>query len=76
MQFVQATFEAKEWVNHALDQARKAKGKLDIVEKAHVEADKKLKETFAQLTKVEKSWKNAKAALTSLEKQAAESLVA
>ena len=76
MQFVQATFEAKEWVNHALDQARKAKGKLDVVEKAHVEADKKLKETLAQLTKVEKSWKNAEAALTSLEKQAAESLVA
>ena len=49
---------------------------MDVVEKAHVEVDKKLKETFAQLTKVEKSWKNAKAALTSLEKQAAESLVA
>ena len=48
---------AEEWVNHAIDQARKAEGKLDIAEKAHVEADKNLKETFAQLTEVEKSRK-------------------
>ena len=33
----------EEWVDHALDQARK----LDIAEKAHAEADKKLKETLA-----------------------------
>ena len=49
---------------------------MDVVEKAHVEVDKKLKETLAQLTKVEKSQKNAEATLTSLEKQAVESLVA
>ena len=67
---------AEEWVNHAIDQARKAEGKLDTVEKAHVEADKNLKEIFAQLTEVEKSRKNAKAALSSFEKQATESLEA
>ena len=67
---------AEEWVNHAIDQARKAEGKLDAAEKAHVEADKNLKETFAQLTEVEKSRKNAKTALPSFEKQATESLEA
>ena len=39
---------AEEWVDHALNQ-------LDATEKAHTEVDKKLKETFAQLTKVEKA---------------------
>ena len=67
---------AEELVNHAIDQARKAEGKLDTAKKAHVEADKNLKETFAQLTEVEKSRKNAKAALSSFEKQATESLEA
>ena len=67
---------AEEWVNHAIDQARKAEGKLDAAKKAHVEADKNLKETFAQLIEVEKSRKNAKAALSSFEKQVTESLEA
>lgn len=67
---------AEEWVNHAIDRAHKAKGKLDAAKKAHVEADKNLKETFAQLIEVEKSRKNAKAALSNFEKQVTESLEA
>ena len=34
---------AKEWVGHSLDLVRKAENKLEAVEKAHVDADKKLK---------------------------------
>jgi len=60
---------AEEWVDHALNQ-------LDVVEKAHTDVDKKLKETLAQLTEVEKAQKNAEAALNSFEKQAIESLEA
>lgn len=37
----------EEWVDHALDQARQAEGKLTAAEKAHTEVDKKLKETLA-----------------------------
>ena len=46
---------ANKWVDHSLDLARKAKGKLKASEKAHAEVDKKLKETLAQLTEVEKA---------------------
>ena len=46
---------AEEWVDHSLDVARKAKKGLEAVEKAHAEADKKLKETLAQLSEVEKA---------------------
>jgi len=46
---------AEEWVDHFLDLARKAENKLEVVKKAHTEADKRLKETLAQLTKVEKA---------------------
>lgn len=67
---------AEEWVDQALDQAHKAAGRLSTVEKAYAETDQKLKETLSQLTEVEKSWKNAKAALFSFEKQAAKSLEA
>jgi len=52
LQSVQAAFVAKEWVDHALGQAREAEGKLEIVERAYAEADKKLKETLSQLTEV------------------------
>ena len=37
----------KEWVDHTLDQAKQAEGKLRAVEKAHMEVDKKLKENLA-----------------------------
>ena len=73
MQFVQAAFVVEEWVDHALDKAQKVEDKLDATKKAHTKADKKLKETLVQLAEVEKSRKNAKAALNSFEKQAAES---
>lgn len=38
---------AEEWVNHSLGLTRKAKTKLEVVEKAHIKVDKKLKETLA-----------------------------
>ena len=59
-----------------MDKAWKAEGKLDTTEKAHVEVNKKLKETFTKLAEVEKAQKNAKAALNSFERQAVESLEA
>ena len=37
----------EEWVDHSLDLVRKAENKLEVAEKAHVETDKKLKETLA-----------------------------
>lgn len=46
---------AEEWVGHSLDLVRKAESKLEASEKAHAEVDKKLKETLAQLTEVEKA---------------------
>ena len=58
MQFVQATFMAEEWVDHALDTVRDAKAKQEATEKAHSNADKKLKETIAQLAEVEKARRN------------------
>lgn len=49
---------------------------MNAVEKAHAETSQKLKETLAQLTEVEKYWKNAETALSNFEKQVAESLKA
>ena len=46
VQAVQATFLAEEWVDHSLDTARDAKAKQEAVEKAHSDANKKLKETI------------------------------
>lgn len=66
----------KVWVDHSLDLARKAKTKLEAAKKAYAEADKKLKENLAQLTKVEKAQKNVEFALKSYEKQAADALKA
>lgn len=67
---------AKEWVDHDLDQARKAEGKLEAAEKAYAEVDKKLKETLSQLTEAEKAQRNVEAALNNFKKQAAESFEA
>ena len=67
---------AKEWVDHSLDMAREAKNKLEVAEKAHTDADKKLKETLAQLTEVEKAHRNAKSTFKGYEKQAIEALEA
>ena len=55
VQSVQATFMAEEWVDHSLDMARDAKNKLETTERAHADTDKKLKETLAQIVKVEKA---------------------
>ena len=70
MQSIQATFIA------ALDQARQAEGKLILVEKAHKEVDKKLKESLTHLTEAKRAEKNAEAALINYQKQAAECLEA
>ena len=55
VQSVQATFMAEEWVDHSLDMARDAKNKLEATERAYADTDKKLKETLAQIVKVEKA---------------------
>ena len=67
---------AKEWVDHSLDMAKKAKNKLEAVERAYADADKKLNETLTQLTEVEKAHRNAKSAFKGYEKQAIEALEA
>ena len=67
---------AKEWVGHSLDLVRKAENKLEAVEKAHVDADKKLKQTLAQLTEVKNAHRNAESALKGYEKQVADALEA
>ena len=56
----------KEWVDHSLKVARDAKTKLEATERAHADADKKLKETLAQLAKVGKAHRNAKSALKAM----------
>ena len=53
-----------------------AEGKLTVAEKAYAEVDKKLKETLVQLIEAEKAQKNAEAAMSSYEKQAAKCLEA
>ena len=66
----------EEWVDHFLDLARKAENKLEVAEKAHPDVDKKLKETLAQLTEVEKAHKNVEFAFKGYEKQVANALEA
>lgn len=61
---------AEEWVDHALSQVRKAKGKLEEAEKAHTKTEKRLKGTFFHLAEVEKSRKNFEFALARFEEQA------
>ena len=48
--------------------ARKAEKGLEAAEKAHAKADKKLKETLAQLSEVEKAQRNAESAFKSYER--------
>ena len=67
---------AEKWVDHSLDMARKAKNKLEAAEKAHMDTDKKLKETLAQLIEVKKAHRNVESALKGYEKQAVEALEA
>ena len=61
-------------MDHSLDIAKEAKNKLEVAEKAHANKDKKLKETFIQLTEVKKAHRNAEFALKGYEKQATEAL--
>ena len=39
----------EDWADHSLDMAKDAKNKQEAAEKAYSDADKKLKETLAQL---------------------------
>ena len=73
---VQVAFIAEEWVDHSLEMNRDVKAKQEAAERAHTDADKKLKETIAQLAEVEKACKNTEFALKGYEKQAAEALEA
>ena len=76
VQSVQVAFMAEEWVDHSLKMARDAKAKQEVTERAHTDAEKKLKETIAQLAEVEKARNNVESALSSYEKQATEALEA
>ena len=67
---------AEEWVDHSLDVARQAKKGQKAIEKAYAEADKKLKETLAQLSEVQKAQRNAESTFKGYESQAADALVA
>ncbi|KAL0016039.1 hypothetical protein SO802_003108 [Lithocarpus litseifolius] len=60
---VQAASMAEEWVDHFLEIARDAKAKLEAVERAYSDANKKLNKTIAQLAEVEKAHKNAESTL-------------
>ena len=73
---MQVAFVTEEWMDHALGQAREAEGKLDSVEKAHVNSEKKLKDALFHLAEVKKSCKNAEFALADFEKQVEEARVA
>ena len=66
----------EDWVDHSLDMARDAKNKQEGAEKAYLDADKKLKETLAQLVEAKKAHRNAESALKGYEKQAIDALEA
>ena len=59
-----------------MDVARKAEKGQETAKKAQTKADKKLKETLAQLSEVEKVQKNAEFTLKGYERQAANALEA
>ena len=63
-------------VDHSMDVARKAEKGLEAAEKARAKANKKLKETFTRLSKVEKAQRNVESALQGYERQAADALEA
>lgn len=69
---MQASFVAKEWVDHALSKSQKAENKLVTSEKALAEAKKKYKESLFHQSEVERGRKSAKAALGGAKRQAEE----
>ena len=71
-QAVQASFVPEEWVNHTLSKSREVESKLAQSDKALADAEKKYKDSFFHLVKVEKRRKNAEATLGGFEKQAEE----
>ena len=66
----------EEWVDHSLDMARKAEKGQKAVEKVWAKVEKKLKETLAQLSEVEKAQQNAESTLKGYERQASIALEA
>ena len=63
-------------MDHSLEMARDAKAKQELAQRAHSDADKKLKETIAQLVEVKKARRNVKSTLKGYEKQAVDTLEA
>ena len=63
-------------MDHSLEMARDAKAKQEVAQRAHSDADKKLKETIAQLTEVEKARRNTESALKGYKKQVVDALEA
>ena len=63
-------------MDHSLEMARDAKAKQEAAQRAHSDADKKLKETIAQLTEVEKARRNTESALKGYKKQVVDALEA
>ena len=59
---------AEEWVDQSLNVVRKAEKGQETAEKAQTKANKKLKETLAQLFEVEKVQKNTESALKGYER--------
>lgn len=71
-QVVQASFVAKEWVDHALSKSQEVKKKLIASDKALAKAGKKYKDSLFRLTEAERGRKSAKATLGRAERQAEE----
>ena len=69
---MQASFVAKEWVDHTLSKSQKAENKLATSKKALAEAKKKYKESLFHQSEVERGRKSAKAALGGAKRQAEE----
>ena len=53
-------------MDQSLEMARDAKAKQEAAQRAHSDADKKLKETIAQLAEVEKACRNTESALKAI----------
>ena len=65
---MQASFVAKEWVDHALSKSWEVEGKLTQSKKALADVEKRLKDTHFHLVEVEKGRKNVEATLARFEK--------
>lgn len=69
IQAVQASYVAKEWVEHALSKSKEEESHRIATTKAQVKAEKKYMESLFKLAKVERGRKSAEAALGVVERQ-------